>query len=198
MVLIVTPLPVERAALRSATASTLVRSDFEFRVGGHGKAQFALGVYRAVCELRPSLVVCAGACGALAPSLAVGNVVVASETIEHDFRVKFGAVKPPRFAGDAAAVAKLGTVDGVHVGLIASGDEDVIDSARAAELASSTGALAVAWEGAGGARACLMAGVPFVEVRAVVDTCGPSASRDFSTHLNLAMSELARVLAALT
>jgi nucleoside phosphorylase len=55
--------------------------------GGHGKTQFAvqaqylIGHFPAV-----ELVICAGAAGSLAPDLSVGDVVVGTETVEHDYR----------------------------------------------------------------------------------------------------------------
>src|SRR5262249_33961484 len=40
---------------------------------------------------------------------------------------------------------------------------------RAQALRDATGALAVAWEGAGGARACAFSATPYLELRAVTD-----------------------------
>src|SRR6218665_1947884 len=48
---------------------------FAAAVGGHGKVQFALTTQFLIRELKPSLVVCAGACGALDPKLKALDVV---------------------------------------------------------------------------------------------------------------------------
>ena len=55
--------------------------------GGHGKTQFAVQAQYLIGRF-PSveLVVCAGAAGSLAPELSVGDVVVGTETVEHDYR----------------------------------------------------------------------------------------------------------------
>lgn len=193
MILVATPLPIEKKAL----AHALVKPGFVIRACGHGKVQFALGVQRAIQEIRPSLVVCAGGCGALTEELSVGEVVAATFTIEHDFKSGFGSSSPrelPKFPGDAAALARL---SGVRLAAIASGDEDVLDRARALEIASLTGAIAVAWEGAGGARACKIVGVPFIEVRAVVDRCNAQTPTDFTQEIHLGMGSIARVLQSL-
>jgi adenosylhomocysteine nucleosidase len=82
----------------------------------------------------------------------------------------------------------------LHFGPVASGDEDVICSQRARELAAETGALCVAWEGSGAARACRFSAVPFVEVRCVTDYADKAAAQDFDANLVLCMANLAALL----
>ena len=79
-------------------------------------------------------------------------------------------------------------------GVIASGDEDIMSSSRASELHQDTGADVVAWEGAGGARACQLAGVNYIEIRGVTDQAGESAPEEFKKNLPKAMKNLARTL----
>lgn len=84
--------------------------------------------------------ICLGAAGALAAHLAVGDVVVASETVEHDFTQRFRRHPLPRFPADASRLASVQQLPlqalrfRVHVGIVASGDEDVIELERAATL----------------------------------------------------------------
>jgi adenosylhomocysteine nucleosidase len=171
--------------------------------GGVGKAQFALQTQHLI-DSGPgwSLVICAGAAGALSDELAVGDVVVASETIEHDYNNKFNQRPKPRFAGNAGSLAALqecapkSAPFKVHFGLVASGDEDVVDGERRDVLRLSMEALAVAWEGAGGARACAFSQVPFVEIRGITDTADHNAAASFETNLALAMGNIAQLLVA--
>ena len=58
-------------------------------------------------------------------------------------------------------------------------------------LHQSTNALAVAWEGAGGARAARFSNVPFVEIRGVTDTADHDAPSDFKKNLETAMRNVA-------
>src|SRR5262245_14117828 len=128
--------------------------------GGTGKAQFAVQTQHLLdANSGWDLVICAGAAGALADEVVVGDVVVATATVEHDYQNKFDSRPLPRFGGAPAVIAELRLVSeqqsfGVHFGTVASGDEDVVDPARRLALCGQTKALAVAWEGAGGARAC--------------------------------------------
>jgi adenosylhomocysteine nucleosidase len=197
MVLILTPLPAERRAL--AESLTLPAS-VHLAVGGHGKVQFALITQQLILQLRPQLVVCAGTAGALAAEIRALDVVVGESVIEHDFRSAFVRGPQPRFAADERALTALREAGGprVHFGTIASGDEDIVDRARRVALNAQTGALAVAWEGAGLARACRLHDVPFIELRAISDAADSSAARDFAVNLRTAMGRLADVLRPLT
>jgi hypothetical protein len=64
----------------------------------------------------------------------------------------------------------------VHYGMIASGDEDIVTIERAAELHTQTGAVAMAWEGAGVARACLFSQIPYLEIQSCLHYQGLAPS----------------------
>jgi adenosylhomocysteine nucleosidase len=192
---------VEHALAGRLRVAQLPELDITVARGGVGKAQFAVQTQH-LLDVRPGwgLVVCAGAAGGLADDLAVGDVVVATTTVEHDYQNRFSARPVPKFDGDPAAIANLQRVtlssDSLRVrfGTVASGDEDVIDDERKRALQRSTGALAVAWEGAGGARACAFSGVPFVEIRGVTDAANHMAAADFETNLAVAMRNVATLI----
>jgi len=191
----------EKSRIGRLPVTHLPELDLTLACGGLGKAQFAVQTQH-LLDMCPDwdLVVCAGAAGALVDELAVGDVVVATETVEHDLRNRFGEPLLPRFGGDAAVVAELHSLAPlpssfrVHVGPIASGDEDVVDGDRRETLHERTGALAVAWEGAGGARACQFSGIPFVEIRGITDRADSDAALDFGENLREAMANVAILL----
>src|SRR5215469_1589947 len=103
--------------------------------GGHGKTQFAVQAQYLI-GLFPSteLVICAGAAGSLMPELSVGDVVIGTETVEHDYRQLFATCPLPRFPGHGPSIDALlrsaQAVGGFHVAfdVVASGDEDVVSS----------------------------------------------------------------------
>ncbi len=202
MILIITPLPLELEALRAQG----LRDNAQLRLalGGHGKVHFALRTQALILEHKPKLVVCAGACGSLSPDVRNMDVVVAERTIEHDFKLRFIQKPEPTFDGDGATVARLKKEFAIragdfaiHFGVVASGDEDIIDLERARELRQQTQALAVAWEGAGGARAATLNGTPFVEIRGVTDSADAHAVTSFKENLSHAMKNVATVLRTL-
>ncbi len=64
--------------------------EITFAPGGHGKAQSALQTQYIIDHSEQvDLVICAGAAGALAPGIAVGDLVVAETTVEHDYTLRF-------------------------------------------------------------------------------------------------------------
>ncbi len=175
---------------------------------GLGKAQFAIQTLHLAERIEGlDLVVCAGTAGGLDPALRVGDVVAATEVAEHDFKGGMYDKPQPRFAGDARALsalrAALASADppppfAVRFGAIAGGDEDIISAARAREIRERHGALAVAWEGPGGARAARFAGVPFLEIRGVSDGADESAVEEFERNIPSAMRNVALVLDVLS
>jgi adenosylhomocysteine nucleosidase len=92
------------------------------------------------------------------------------------------------------AASQIGEEIRVVFGAIASGDEDIIDPARARELREATGALCVAWEGAGAARSASFSGLQFLEVRAITDGADHTAAADFQANLERSMPKLAQLL----
>ena len=175
--------------------------------GGLGKAQFGIQTQHAIDILRDrDMVICAGSAGGLSDDLKIGDVVVATETVEHDFKWGILSGKPlPRFPGDRKSIAVLEnevpmmeeSFD-VHFGIVASGDEGIVDSERARELRRDTGAVAVAWEGAGGARAADFSNLPFLEVRGISDGAGEDATSEFEANLPGAVHNVAMIVLSLT
>src|SRR5215470_14157638 len=88
--------------------------------GGHGKTQFAVQAQYLIGQFPSSeLVICAGAAGSLSSQLSVGDVVVGTETVEHDYRLLFASRPLPRFPGHGPSIDALRrsaqAVDGFHV-----------------------------------------------------------------------------------
>jgi adenosylhomocysteine nucleosidase len=171
--------------------------------GGLGKVQFAVTTQHLI-DMQPDwhAVICAGAAGALADDVAVGDVVVGTATAEHDFRKKFGKHRIPTYRGASQILHELRQTPtnseefSVHFGKIASGDEDIGDAKRRREVHELTDALAVAWEGIGGARACHFTQVPFVEIRGITDAATGDVPAAFKANLQRAMGNVATVLMA--
>lgn len=169
--------------------------------GGHGKVQFGLQTQR-LLHLIPSTthVLCVGAAGGLAENLKTGDLVIGETTIEHDYLEKFNPnSNPPTFKAHSDLLEKVANFSPpksfkVHVGTIASGDEDIVDAKRADELKEKTQALAVAWEGAGGARACKLHSIPFLEIRGITDNARDNVADAFTKNLNPCMQNIAQLI----
>lgn len=194
--------PAIPASIGRIPAQRVPSLDLLVARGGHGKTQFGVQTQH-LLDHAPGVeaVICVGAAGALSGELAVGDVVIATETVEHDYMQRFSAHPLPRFAGDAGLLAALrglvlhGLCFSLHFGIVASGDEDIIALERAAALRQATEACAVAWEGAGGARACRFSEIPFLELRGITDTADHTAPADFYANLRGAMANAAVLVA---
>ena len=168
--------------------------------GGHGKTQFGIQTQHLLDHGSFDLVICAGAAGALAPEVKVGDLIVATVTVEHDFNNKFSIKPKPQFHGDANSIEQLKALQlpdakfKVHFGIMAGGDEDVIEVTRGAQLRELHTALAVAWEGVGGARACVFSEVPYLELRGATDTANHEAPVVFDANLKIVMKNIAHLL----
>ncbi len=214
-ILVVTPLPEEYGDLYNSLTSRGLDSkadaigklkvhrfpglNITLAPGGHGKTQFGIQTQHLLDHERFDLVLCAGAAGALHPDVRVGDLIAATHTFEHDYNLKFVQRPNPRFEGHSKSLDQLRGLEmeadfQIHFGIMASGDEDVIDVARGRELRAMTDALAVAWEGVGGARACHFSGVPYLELRGATDTANHEAPVVFDENLKVVMKNLADVL----
>ena len=219
-VLVLTPIPQEYEAFTNAltnfghtgvprTVGRLDATEFDggeiiVAEGGLGKAQFGVQTQHIIDNLDDiSVVVCAGTCGRLDETLSVGDVVVGTQTVEHDFNrgLTLIVLPLPTFEGDAERIDALqGVVEqkdfgfGVHFGGVASGDEGIASEKRIREVRADTGALVVAWEGAGGARAARLSGVPFLEIRGISDGAGENAMQEFWANIPMAVGNVAAVV----
>ena len=173
-----------------------------FAVGGHGKTQLAVQTQHLIEQLPTARsVICTGAAGSLDGQLRLGDVIVGTSTVEHDYKIRFVERPSPRHDADPAlldevrlAARHLGGEFRVIFATIASGDEDVIDPARARELRTETGAVCVAWEGAGAARAARFSGLRFLELRAITDAADHAAATGFHANLARSMPNLGHLL----
>ncbi len=169
-------------------------------VGGHGKVQFGIQTQYLIHHYSHiSKVFCIGAAGGIS-KVKTFDIVVAEKTIEHDYKEKFDPEPLPSFSACDQTLnymkSKLAKHDfpfGIHFGFIASGDEDVVSVVRANEIHRDTNALAVAWEGAGGARASSFNRRSFVEIRGITDVADSQAPIHFQENLNKVMKNIVDV-----
>jgi adenosylhomocysteine nucleosidase len=139
------------------------------RFAGGALEVVAVGVGAAHCRSRlddtaPSLIVSAGTCGALAPELPVGALVVPESVIAPD-----GRRLPTVAAGGLRRHGSLVTTD--HV---------LEDAAAKSRLWLSTGALAVDMESWPILEAAAARGVPALVVRGVSDSAGRGVPADLA------------------
>ena len=148
-------------------------------------------------------VVFTGVAGGLGAGVNVGDVVVASEFLQHDMDAAplfprhevplYGRSRFPADAGLAAALHSAASEampqSRVRRGLLVSGDRFVSTTAEARALqAELPDALAVEMEGAAVAQVCHDFGIPFAAVRTISDRADDAAHGDFLQFVNTVAS----------
>ena len=182
---------------------------------GIGKVCAAMCAQVLVDRYRVDGIVNTGIAGGLKSGMAVGDLVVADNALQHDFDLTaFGHVRgylpafggddqvPSRFPTDAvlsaafrkAAEAVSGGKFTCHGGTVASGDIFVGDSDTKARLISEFGAVAAEMEGAAIAQVAWQNGVPFALVRAISDLADGGAAESFSAFEEEAAARGAAIL----
>lgn len=209
MILLLTPLKKELQLLLSALESLgfshekfqdqgfwfykVSKLNMTCTIGGHGKEQFAKQSQYGIDYLKNiEHLYCVGSAGALHPQVNNLDLVCATKIVEHDNKDKTD--KMPEYHCYLPS-NKKGTFNfQVHQGLIASGNEDITSPQRAEELSQQTQALAVAWEGAGGARTAKANNIPYTEVRAITDNARTHVKESFNKNLKPAIKNLTTFL----
>lgn len=176
---------------------------------GIGKVMSAMTVAILVDHFDVDAIINTGSAGAVAPGLAIGDVVVADQLVYHDVDVTaFGyaygqmAAQSLYFNCDSQFVNTFKEVlaqssTGSRVGLIATGDsfiagQDKIDNIKTVFPT----VLAVEMEGAAIAQAAHATGKPFIVVRAMSDTAAHDANITFDQFIIEAGKKSAQTLMA--
>ena len=164
-------------------------------LSGIGKVAAALTATVLLEKFQVKRMLFTGVAGGLAQHVSVGDVVVASELLQHDMNAE-----PlfPQYVVPLSGCAKFKTDEDltrillesarhtlpqvqVHAGLIISGDQFVASASESLRLQSALPeALAVEMEGAALAQVCRDYGVPLCVVRTLSDRADDEAHIDFS------------------
>ena len=160
----------------------------------------------------PDVLINTGVAGGVADGLAQGDLVIATDAVQHDFDISlFGHAKgylpvwgkdhlqPSPFPMDNALADKLISAAGAlgyHAirGRVASGDIFVADPALKQTLAVDFGASAAEMEGAAIAQTAWQNGVPCAIVRAISDLADGSATMSFDEFEAIAAERSANLL----
>lgn len=164
---------------------------------GIGKVCAAICAQAMIDRYKVAALINTGVAGGLHPSLAVGDIVISTDAVQHDFDMTaFGYVKgymgggdgktPTRYIADPGLIANFkAAADEVldqnkYIdGTIASGDVFVDDSTLKKFLIQQFGAAAAEMEGASIAQVAAANRVPFVVIRSISDLAEHEATISF-------------------
>lgn len=176
---------------------------------GVGKVNAALCV-QVLCDcFGVTHVVNTGVAGSLCPELDIGDFVISTEAIYHDFDCH--SLNPNYVVGQVPGLSvrafpaddklvdfAFRAAEKVHcgharTGIVASGDQFVCHAALKQKIIDDTNALCTEMEGAAIAHAAWKNGVPFAVIRAISDKADDSAQMDYPTFEKIAAERCASV-----
>jgi len=176
---------------------------------GVGKVNAAVCTQALLDLCGADYIVNTGVAGGIARGVGLGDVVITTDFVQHDFDCvgagyAAGVIpgdKPGFYKADGALAARAAAAcdavfpeSKVHTGLIATGDRFVTSSEAVRSLRESYNPLCVDMETAAIAQTCALNGVPFVAVRSISDNADEEAGMTFEQYLKLAAEESCRVV----
>ena len=168
---------------------------------GVGKVFAAMCATSMIIKYNPALIVNTGVGGALSPTLACADIVIADRLVQYDMDTSpigdpvglISGINKIFFEADAEAVSVLSAAAKelsipFAVGMIATGDKFVADDgARENILSIFPASVCCEMEGGAIAHACFVGGVPFAVVRAISDGANGDSPMDFPAFLKKAV-----------
>ncbi|MGF7399431.1 5'-methylthioadenosine/adenosylhomocysteine nucleosidase [Thermoanaerobacterium thermosaccharolyticum] len=167
---------------------------------GIGKVNAAIAAQILISEFNVDYIINTGVAGGIKSGINVGDIVISSDAIEHDFdttafgdelgvipRMKTSVFKADKYLIDIALKAANDNIDGkAYVGRIVSGDRFVSSKEEARRLGQQFSAYAVEMEGAAIAHTAYLNNIPFVIIRSISDNADGNATSDFNLFVKKA------------
>lgn len=177
------------------------RGEFLIVKSGIGKVAAAASTQILITKYGADRIIFSGVAGGLKTHIKRGDIVMATDLVQHDFHLEAFGRKPGEIPGigesvvcddglmrqfrEAYTAAAAGKLDfpTLHEGRIATGDCIVCDSRLKSEILQTFDASAVEMEGAALAQVCKMNRVPFLVIRTVSDNADEEAIDDFDEFI---------------
>ena len=163
---------------------------------GMGKVNAGICAHTLINYFGCTKVINTGVAGSLDDRIDIGDIVVSTDAVQHDFDVTaigfakgeipytglyaFPADEGLRAAA-VTAVREAGPSINVFEGRVCSGDQFISAKEQKDEITSNFGGLCCEMEGAAIAQTCYLNNVPFVIIRAVSDKPNETGAEDYKT-----------------
>jgi len=181
--------------------------DIEFHIGtlggknvvvaecGYGKVNAGICVQLMITEFNVTSVINSGVAGTLDPRVGIGNIVVSTDTVQHDYdmheigfehglipNVNKISIKADDKLREVAveAISKVSSETEVFEGRICTGDQFISGIDEMMPIVEAFGGLCCEMEGGAVAQVCYLNNVPFVIIRAISDNINGEGPEDYS------------------
>ena len=181
-------------------------------VCGIGKVFAAMCAQTMIVKYAPSRIINTGVAGTLSPALGIGDVVIATDVVQHDMDTSpLGDPKgwisgldtirmhcSDRFSKSEMTIAAQKVLEGTGAkvlhGTVATGDQFIADAARKTWIAETFGAVACEMEGGAVGQVCEANNVAFAVVRTISDGADGAAVEDYPSFARHAAEISAKIV----
>jgi len=192
---------LEKVAGRNFYRRTVAGKEMVATTSGLGKVMAAATTQMMIDRFGADLVFNFGSCGALAPGLSVGDMILAERVIEYDFTSDHKSV--PVTDCDPELLSKLAVrFPDFKIGPLASADRNADTLEVRDDLFSRYQALAADWEGASIVRVARRMAIPALVLRGVTDVGHSDLASEYENNYQkvlpavaLAADDMTRFLA---
>lgn len=161
---------------------------------GVGKVAAAICAQTMILKYQPSAVINVGVAGGIGENIHIGDIVVSSGLVQHDMDTTaigdekglisgLNIITIPasnRLVDLVVSTAREIYGEGVHVGVIATGDQFISSGDKLKDIALEFKASACEMEGGSIAQVCYINHIDFVVIRAISDNADEAANIDFA------------------
>jgi len=177
---------------------------------GIGKVNAAVCAQTLINLFKADCIINTGVAGAISKELDIGDVVISSDCMQHDFDTS--AIGDPigvvcglgvdSFAADEQLIAAaqkagkeiLGEKHNLFVGRIATGDQFIGTKEQKQRIESLFGGMCAEMEGGAIAQVCFLNKIPFVVARAISDKADEKSPMSFEKFLSFAAKNSADIV----
>ncbi len=180
---------------RNFYVGTLADKKVVLSITGEGKIKTASTTQLLICNFRPQYILHIGSGGALSKEVKIGDFILGTEVVEHDYYEKFQGLQPaPRHKTTPQLNQQLLSFDKasqkLKTGVIVSGNEDIVETERRDSLFNQYGGLSVDWETSASVHTANINKIPNTVIRAIVDYAYENTINEFKENLKYVSGNL--------
>jgi len=174
---------------RNFYVGTIADQKVVLSITGVGKIKTASTTQLLICNYKPQYILHVGSGGALSKEVKIGDFILGTEIVEHDYYEKFQGPQPaPRHKTTDQLNQLLWSFDKatqkLKTGIIVSGNEDIVETERRDTLFKQYGGLSVDWESSASVHTANINKTPNTVIRAIVDYAYENTLDEFKENLN--------------
>ena len=176
---------------------------------GMGKVNAGICAHTLINYFGCTRIINTGVAGSLDNQIDIGDIVVSTEAVQHDFDVtaigfdkgeipyteKYAFPADKKMRADAVTAVKESAPD-IHVfeGRVCSGDQFISEKEQRDKIISDFGGMCCEMEGAAIAQTCYLNQTPFVVIRAISDKPDETEIEDYKTFEGKAAKRCAAIV----